>query len=75
MVGNTKHIARADQVRLTTLFEIGCIPCMLDGMDGEPATIHHSTIGGRRHEDQHQKTYGHVRGITSASCRTMSTAA
>lgn len=57
MVGRTQARVIADQIRLTTLFEIGCIPCMIDGMDGEPATIQHVTSCGRRLEDQHQKTY------------------
>ena len=57
MVGKTKYQTKADERRLSTLVEIGCIPCLIEGRIGA-ATIQHVTDCGRRHEDQHRMTYG-----------------
>lgn len=57
MVGATAPRSKADDVRLSTLVEIGCIPCLLEGWPDVPATIQHVTDCGRRAEDQHQQTY------------------
>ena len=58
MVGATKSQTKADTIRLSTLSDIGCIPCLIKGWPDVPATIQHVTDCGRRAEDEHQETYG-----------------
>jgi len=57
MVGKTKHQTVSDQIRLSILAEMPCIPCMIDRVFGVPSTIQHVTDCGRRYADQHQATY------------------
>ncbi len=58
MVGATKSQNKSDRLRLATISQIGCVPCMIDGWDGALCTIQHVTEGGRRLDDEHQMTYG-----------------
>ena len=57
MVGKTKTQNAADKRRFEAMSEIGCIPCMIGGWDGVPATTQHVTEAGRRLNDEHQQTY------------------
>jgi len=62
MVGKTAPITDADERRFDAITEIGCIPCMIEGIAGTPAEVNHATVCGRRvsspHRSEHQNTYG-----------------
>ena len=73
MVGATKHWTKADEERGEIMYEIGCLPCAIDGWNGSLATIQHTLEGGQRPDDEHQKTYPscpwHHQGIKPSDFR------
>lgn len=62
MVGKTAPILQADEERFQAIAEIGCLPCLIDGIAGTPADVHHPTAGFKRistaQASEHQHTYG-----------------
>lgn len=60
VVGRTAPILRRDEQRFRVIQAIGCLPCLMVGDAGVPATIQHVSRGYKRvgGAGQHQQTYG-----------------
>ena len=55
MVGQTEPRTQADELRFEIIYEIGCLPCLIDAWFAD-ATIQHTLDGGQR--IGHQASYG-----------------